>query len=220
MKDTLSLVACRLLLALPDLHRLPPYWRTLRRLRALALRRRAPGVHPSAVLHQGVYFHRALALALGAGAEVRDRVRLGIDEPGLDRRGRVAAGEAQGQGGESQILAGSFTLGAGSVVLSDTHVDCSAPVTIGRRSHVGRRNQLFTHAHDTVRREVPVLDAPIVTAPITIGDDVMLYSDVVVLPGVTIGDGAVVGVRAVVTRDIPPYATAAGVPARIIGQRR
>ena len=47
----------------------------------------------------------------------------------------------------------------------------------------------------------------------------MLYNEVVVLPGVTIGDGAVVAVRAVVTRDVPPYAVVAGVPARVIGSR-
>jgi virginiamycin A acetyltransferase len=56
-------------------------------------------------------------------------------------------------------------------------------------------------------------------APIAIGDDVMLYNEVVVLPGVTIGDGAVVAIRAVVTRDVPPYAKVAGIPARVIGER-
>ncbi len=205
MNDTLSLAICRLLLALPDLHRLPPYWRALRRLRARSLCHRAPGVHPQAVLHQGVYFHRGITLTLGAGAEVRDRVRLGIDEPGIWER--------------DDAPSGAFTLGAGSVVLSESHLDCSAGVTIGRRSHIGRRNQLFTHTHDTARRDVSVLEAPVMTAPITIGDDVMLYSDVVVLPGVTIGDGAIVAIRAVVTRDVPPFAIVGGVPARIIGHR-
>jgi acetyltransferase-like isoleucine patch superfamily enzyme len=198
--DSAALALCRLLLALPDLARLGPYWRTLRRLRAEAMRRRAPGVDPGAVLRQGVYVHRGIALALGPGAELRHRVRLGIDEPGL--------------------RAGSFSLGAGSVVLSDTHVDCSAAVTVGRGSHIGRRNQIFTHTHDTSRRDVPVLGAPLTTAPVTVGDDVMLYNEVVVLPGVTIGDGAIVAVRAVVTRDVPPYAVVAGIPARIIGERR
>ena len=200
MNDTLSLAVCRALLALPDLHRARPYWRALRRLRAAALRWRGLAVAPTAIVHQGVYFHRGIALALGDHAEVRDRVRLGIDEPGLS--------------------AGSFSLGDGSVVLSDTHVDCSAAVKIGRRTHVGRRSQLFTHSHEVGRRDVPVLDAPIVTAPITIGDDVMLFNEVVVLPGVTIGDGAVVAVRSVVTRDVPPYTKVAGIPARPIGERR
>jgi maltose O-acetyltransferase len=189
----------RVLFALPDLHRLPPYWRMLRRLRIATVRRLHPAVVPTATIHQGFYAHRGISLALGDGAEIRDRVRLGIDESG--------------------VRTSHFALGEGSLVLSDTHVDCSAPVVIGRRTHVGRRNQLFTHSHDTARRDVPVLDAPIETAPITIGDDVMLYNEVVVLPGVTIGDGAVVAIRAVVTRNVPPYAKVAGIPARLIGER-
>jgi acetyltransferase-like isoleucine patch superfamily enzyme len=112
-----------------------------------------------------------------------------------------------------------LSLGEGSVVLSDTHIDCSAPVRIGRHSHIGRRNQLFTHTHDVASRSVPVLEAPIVSKPITIGDDVMLFNDVVVLAGVTIGDGAIIAIRSVVTKDVPPHAKMAGIPARQIGER-
>ncbi|SFQ83594.1 Hexapeptide repeat of succinyl-transferase [Hymenobacter arizonensis] len=54
---------------------------------------------------------------------------------------------------------------------------------------------------------------------ITIGNDVWLGCDVVVLKGVTIGDGAVVAAGAVVTKSILPYEIWAGVPARKIGQR-
>lgn len=190
----------RALLGLPDLHRLRPYWRSLAHARVRVMRRRGLPVDESALVHQQVHLHRGIALRCGPGVEIRDRVRIGIDEPGL--------------------RASSLTLGAGSLVLSDSHIDCSAPVTIGAHTHVGRRAQLFTHTHDVNRRDVPVLDSPIVTSPIVVGDDVMLYSDVVVLPGVTIGDGAVVAVRSVVTRDVPPYAKMAGSPARQIGERR
>ena len=48
---------------------------------------------------------------------------------------------------------------------------------------------------------------------ITIGNDVWIGYEAVILSGVTIGDGAIIGARAVVTRDIPPYTIAAGVPA-------
>ena len=52
-----------------------------------------------------------------------------------------------------------------------------------------------------------------------IGHDVWLGYDSLVMPGVTIGDGAVVAARAVVTRDVPPYAIVAGNPARILRSR-
>lgn len=55
--------------------------------------------------------------------------------------------------------------------------------------------------------------------PVTIGSDCWLGAMVVVLKGVTIGDGAVVGAGAVVTRDIPEYAIAVGVPAKVVGER-
>ncbi|MFQ6066720.1 MAG: DapH/DapD/GlmU-related protein [bacterium] len=53
----------------------------------------------------------------------------------------------------------------------------------------------------------------------TIGQDVWLGSSVMVLAGVTVGDGGVVGAGAVVTKDIPSYSVAAGVPAKVIGKR-
>ena len=57
------------------------------------------------------------------------------------------------------------------------------------------------------------------TTPAVIENDVWLGANVVVKQGVTIGTGAVVGAGAVVTKDIPPYAIAGGVPARIIRYR-
>jgi acetyltransferase-like isoleucine patch superfamily enzyme len=53
----------------------------------------------------------------------------------------------------------------------------------------------------------------------TIGNDVYIGANVFILDGVVIGDGAVVGAGAVVTRDVPPYAVAVGVPARVVKYR-
>ena len=54
---------------------------------------------------------------------------------------------------------------------------------------------------------------------IIIGNDVWIGYEAVILSGVTIGDGAIVAARAVVTRDVPPYAIVGGVPAKPIRQR-
>ena len=54
---------------------------------------------------------------------------------------------------------------------------------------------------------------------VTIGHDVWLGSGCVILSGVTIGHGAVVAARAVVTRDVPPFAVVAGNPARVVRRR-
>jgi len=57
-------------------------------------------------------------------------------------------------------------------------------------------------------------------APITICDYVWLGSRAMVLPGVTVGEGAVIAAGAVVTKDVDPYTVVGGVPARPIGTRR
>lgn len=54
---------------------------------------------------------------------------------------------------------------------------------------------------------------------IIIGNDVWIGYEAVILSGVTIGDGAIIGARAVVTKDVPPYAIVGGVPARHIRRR-
>lgn len=54
---------------------------------------------------------------------------------------------------------------------------------------------------------------------IVIGNDVWIGYEAVILAGVTIGDGAIIGIRAVVTKDVPPYAIVGGVPAKPIRKR-
>jgi chloramphenicol O-acetyltransferase type B len=60
---------------------------------------------------------------------------------------------------------------------------------------------------------------PTTRGEVVIGNDVWLGTDSVALSGVRIGDGSVVATRAVVTRDVPPYAVVAGSPARVIRYR-
>jgi acetyltransferase-like isoleucine patch superfamily enzyme len=55
--------------------------------------------------------------------------------------------------------------------------------------------------------------------PVTIGNDVWIGMNAIIMDGINIGDGAVIGAGAVVTRDVPPFAVAVGVPARVIKYR-
>ncbi len=91
----------------------------------------------------------------------------------------------------------------------------SAPITIGAECMFGPRVSLITATHpvEALVRSPGEGQVGEYAQPITIGDRVWLGAGVIVNPGVTIGEGAVVASGAVVTRDIPPYTLAAGVPA-------
>lgn len=65
----------------------------------------------------------------------------------------------------------------------------------------------------------PVTEQAMDEADVEIGDDVWLGTRAIVLPGVTIGNGAIIGAGAVVTRSVPPFSIAVGVPARVVGTR-
>jgi len=92
---------------------------------------------------------------------------------------------------------------------------CVARVTIGAHSTVSQYSYLCTATHDV---EHP--NMPLVTQPITIGEGAWIAADVFVAPGVTIGDGAVVGARSSVFGDVAPWTIVAGSPAREIRKRQ
>lgn len=90
-----------------------------------------------------------------------------------------------------------------------TEIMCYERVTIGKRCGIGWDVQIMDTAEHS-------MDGGPVSAPVTIGDDVWIGIQVLVLQGVTIGEGAIIGARSVVTRDIPARALAVGSPARVI----
>lgn len=94
-----------------------------------------------------------------------------------------------------------------------TFLDCTL-ITIGDNVIVGP-NVCFTtatHPTDPAQRLAGVEYA----SPITIGNNVWFGCNISVLPGVTIGDGAVIGAGSVVNKDVPANTVVAGVPARVI----
>ena len=92
-------------------------------------------------------------------------------------------------------------------------------VTIGARVGVGPGVKILSSQHAEAGIETPVLFSPIAFRPVVIEDEADVGVGAILLPGVTVGRGAVIGAGAIVTRDIPAYAVAAGVPARVIRQR-
>lgn len=98
-----------------------------------------------------------------------------------------------------------------------------APVTIGDDNNFGPNLTIVTPLHPMLPNErKQMLDGNgcpkrfCYAKPVRIGNDCWFGANVVVCPGVTIGDGCVIGAGSVVTRDVPPLSFAAGNPCRVI----
>jgi acetyltransferase-like isoleucine patch superfamily enzyme len=85
-------------------------------------------------------------------------------------------------------------------------------ISIGDGALIGHNVVLATLNHDIDPRKRSTLHP----APISIGQDVWIGANATVLPGVTVGDGAIIAAGAVVTKDVPANVIAGGVPAKII----
>jgi maltose O-acetyltransferase len=109
---------------------------------------------------------------------------------------------------------GRLEIGERTFINYGVSVFATKSITIGPRCQIGPYSVILDNAWHQLSPEHR-MDRPD-SQPVVIGENVWLASRVVVLPGVTIGDGSVIAAGAVVTTDIPPRSFAAGVPARVI----
>ena len=163
---------------------------------------------------------RCADLRVGRHAFIDDDVTIYAHDDG----GRVEVGEFSSlhRGTVIEIGAG------GSVVIGrDSHIQgaCNlkgfvADLRIGNQVQIAPQCAFSPYEHTFAERTQPIKNQPLASkGPIVIEDDAWLGLGVIVLDGVTIGRGAVIGAGAVVTGDVPPYAIAVGVPARVVGTR-
>jgi acetyltransferase-like isoleucine patch superfamily enzyme len=107
------------------------------------------------------------------------------------------------------------TVGEDCYINQHVFFDALSPVVIKNRCRIGHGSKFITSSHpleinDAGLRPSMALD------PIIIENDVWIAANVTVLGGVTIGEGSVIGAGSVVTKSVPPYTFAAGVPAKVI----
>jgi len=144
-------------------------------------------------LGRGVRFDLApgAVVSLGDGCRVGDRCRF-----------HLGAGAAV-------VIGPGARLGERCVVAAHERVE------IGPDARLEDEVVLIDFDHDVDDVEQPTRQQPLVTAPVVIGPRALVGAAAGVLRGVTVGEGARVGVRSVVTHDVPPGAWAEGTPARV-----
>lgn len=97
----------------------------------------------------------------------------------------------------------------------------AGPLSIGDNVMMGPDVTIYTQNHNYDRTDVPMIkQGNSERKKVTIGNDVWVGARVIILPGVAIGDGAIVAAGAVVTKDVPPYAIVGGNPAKVIKYRK
>jgi acetyltransferase-like isoleucine patch superfamily enzyme len=165
-----------------------------------------------ATRHPNAHIHPSCRISPEARICPRDgRIEIGADT-------QVALGAAvQGNvriGDHSSVQAYTSLVGYGKPD------DPSGRITIGSGVRIAPYVFIIAANHRFEDPDRPIYQQGLANAPVTIEDDVWIGARVTVTAGVTIGRGSVIGAGAVVTRDIPPYSIAVGVPAKVVKSRK
>lgn len=138
-----------------------------------------------------------------SGIRLADRVT--VDRDAILRASgtirRLGVGIAVGE--RSAIGASNFLHGGGGIV-------------IGKDCLLGPGVTIISETHNFESPAVPIMTQGETPMPVEVGDDCWIGANASVLGGVTIGTGAIIGAGAVVTKDVPPGAIVAGVPAKLV----
>ena len=110
-------------------------------------------------------------------------------------------------------------LGNNLICNRNVSITARSGVTLGNDVMLGPNVVINDSNHQFIDRDTPITKQGHTAKEIVIEDDVWIASNSVILKGVHIGKGAVVAAGSVVTKDVPPYAVVAGVPARRIKNR-
>jgi serine acetyltransferase len=156
--------------------------------------------------------------------------RLGLDGlcfigPGvtlqIGRNARVELGRWSwlGHGTKIRCHEGVVSIGAKTVMGQECTISAYQHVSIGRECVIADRVMLIDFDHGVVEVERPIRLQGIYKRDTRVGNNVWIGYGACILRGVTVGDNAIIGTNAVVTKDVPANAVVGGVPARLIRMR-
>jgi len=140
----------------------------------------------------------------------------------IGRGARIVLGRWSwiGHGTKLRAHEGEILIGAKTVLGQECTISAFQHVSIGRECIVADRVMLIDFDHGVVEVERPIREQGIYKRDVRVGHNVWIGYGVCILRGVTVGDNAILGTTAVVTRDVPANAVMGGVPARVIRMRR
>jgi acetyltransferase-like isoleucine patch superfamily enzyme len=124
-----------------------------------------------------------------------------------------------GHGSKIRVHEGEVHIGAKTVLGQECTISAYQHVSIGRECVIADRVMLIDFDHGVVDVELPIRLQGIYKRDVDVGHNVWIGYGACVLRGVRVGDNAILGTSAVVTRDVPDNAIVAGVPARVIRMR-
>lgn len=134
----------------------------------------------------------------------------------------VTVGEAVMFPLETKVLGTKTDIKDGTIINGPIVIKGSGNVTIGKYCGIAENLYIISSNHKTDYADIGGMfseNLDINKGPIYVGNNVWIGDNVTILSGVTIGDGAAIGAGSVVTHDIPPFAIAVGVPAKVIKYR-
>ncbi len=112
------------------------------------------------------------------------------------------------------FLPQNISIGEGSILGDHIFLDGRAKINIGKHTDIASQVMIYNSEHDLSDPSFKATEEPV-----TIGDYCFIGPRVIILPGVNIGNGAIVAAGAVVTKDVPGGLMVGGVPAKVIGER-
>jgi len=124
-----------------------------------------------------------------------------------------------GQGTKIRAHEGTVSIGAKSVLGQECTISCYQRVSIGRECIIADRTMMIDFDHCMAEVERPIREQGIYKRDVKVGHNVWIGYGACILRGVTVGDNAVVGTSAVVTKNVPDDAVVGGIPARVIRMR-
>ena len=124
-----------------------------------------------------------------------------------------------GHGTKLRCHEGLISIGAKTVMGQECTISAYQHVSIGRECVIADRVMLIDFDHGVVEVERPIRLQGIYKRDVHVGNNVWIGYGACILRGVTVGDNAIIGTNAVVTKDVPANAVVGGVPARVIRMR-